>query len=710
MKAPSPSQPFLCLCNSFAPSNATASLLSRPPRFVPTPTKSPHAAIRFFINDLIRKVQWRSILHDRSKPSRFTTRTFRPPPTASIDPNLLRRCNKLREAVNSCLSSCSACFPRTNLNIDEVTELERLRSDPSLTVAPADKGGKWVILSAPNYIAEAERQLSNETRYTPTNSNVDLFTKQRLEALLLKLRRSGFISNREWKALLPPKPFQQRRFFALPKIHKDSWPGPEKPPLRPIVSDVNSVSRACASLIEHFLAPIAQSSSSYLRDSQHLLALLCDFRLFSPSLFLTMDVTDLYNNIPIAEGIAAVSRAFLQHPDPRRPDLTLLSMLHLLLTRNCFSFNGRQYLQLQGTPMGAAFSGSLANIYMTEWETKCLNLTPCPRFWGRFIDDIFGIWDLDSDSLRAFHSLINTIDPNIQVSLAFNAQSIRFLDLELYRTAQLTIGYRIGFKPTDSHLILPPDSHHPKHVFRGVLLGQVLRWASKSSTYEDFRRTKATVFPYWKRQGYSRAALRQAVATAFQRTRQQPSAWTPGFYPCANNCNVCQHGLPTRRFTDTQTNNAYILFHRLFCDDPNTVYIVSCSSCSKQYVGQTSRPLRRRIAEHLSDIVASRNTPVGLHFTTCGLQNFFFFAIERVPDQARRLQREASWIERLHTLQPHGINRVEQSAPPPPVLVLPHSLCGDKIANLAKATLGDVTALTCTKRRSRNLLSALRTL
>jgi hypothetical protein len=121
-----------------------------------------------------------------------------------------------------------------------------------------------------------------------------------------------------------------------------------------------------------------------------------------------------------------------------------------------------------------------------------------------------------------------------------------------------------------------------------------------------------------------------------------------------------------------------------------------------QYVGQTNRTLKRRISEHLSDVSNHRRTPVGLHFRTCGIDGFSFFAIEGVPNNSKRLQREAKWIARIHSLHPRGMNFMEQSFPPPPVLVLPHSNCGDRVASLAKATFTDVT---CTKRRSANLLS-----
>ncbi len=145
----SPAQlPFISLCSSFTTTQTTSSLLSRPPRFVPTPSKCPHLSIRFFVKDFIRKVQWRSLLHGNTKKSRFTIRSSRHPPIARIDSGLIKRCHKLLAAVNTTLRNCSSCYSRPNLTTNEAKELQRLQQDPSLTVAPADKGGKWVLLSS----------------------------------------------------------------------------------------------------------------------------------------------------------------------------------------------------------------------------------------------------------------------------------------------------------------------------------------------------------------------------------------------------------------------------------------------------------------------------------------------------------------------------------------------------------------------------------
>ena len=252
------------------------------------------------------------------------------PPRGCVDTRVLQACHRLQVAVRSCLEHCSCCFPSENLNAEERLELERLRSDASIVILPADKGGKWTIMPRPKYLAETERQLSDTTQYRETSENLDGVMGRRLTSNLKQLQATGFIKRKELLALLPPPDARPRRFYLRPKIHKEVWPDPEMLPGRPIVSDVGSVSRPCASLVEHFLAPIAQAAPSYLRDSHHLLPLLLDVNLCDDSLFFTMDVASLYNNIPVEGGLQAVSDAFLEHKDTRRPDLSILSILRLL--------------------------------------------------------------------------------------------------------------------------------------------------------------------------------------------------------------------------------------------------------------------------------------------------------------------------------------------------------------------------------------------
>ena len=450
-----------------------SSLFRKPPKFIPTPGGCCHKRVFSGVLDLLRKYKWRVILSHRERPpSRFVSVSSAHPPPELVPVHVTRKCQLVFNAVSSFLRKCEHCYPPDNLSCHERFELERLICEDSLVISPADKGGKWMILPKENYDNEAYRQLSNDAFYRPIDNSTADFTRGRLNNLLCFLYRSRFLSLRELRALRPPSEPASRHFYMLPKLHKTVWPDALMPPGRPIISDTGSVSRRCADFVEHFLSPLARLSRSYVRDSLHVISIVQDFVLPRDAIFFTMDVASLYTNIPTEEGIAAVSRSFKEHSDPRRPDLSVLSILRLLLYTNDFVFRGERFLQVNGTAMGCAFGASYANIFLNAWEEKFFKCQRAPLLWLRFIDDIFGVWTHGAESLTAFHDLVNATHPRIQVTLTSSPTSIRFLDLELYRLHD-RISYRVGFKATDSFRLLPFDSFHPPSVFDSVTYARI---------------------------------------------------------------------------------------------------------------------------------------------------------------------------------------------------------------------------------------------
>ena len=437
-------------------------------------------------------------------PCRFQYKSVKQPPDELVSPQVLKTCHTIRSALFSIISSCENCFPvPDNLSLEARRTVELLQSNPEVIVTPVDKGGVWMVLPRDEYVAEAHRQLSDTNFYAAVSTDLSSFTKQRLANFLNILYKKAFISLREFKALEPPCNPRDREFYLLPKAHKSEWTFPSMPPGRPIVSDTGSISRRCASLLEHFLSPLAKQARSYIRDSLHLISFLDSVHVSPGTILFTMDIASLYTNIPTDDGIAAVSRAFLKFPDPKRPDLTLLSMLRLLLTSNDFTFLSQRFLQLQGTAMGCAFGASYANIFLSEWEDQIYAFQNAPTHWFRFIDDCLGVWNSSESELVKFHRFVNDLHPNIKVDLVFNYSSIRFLDLELYFSGIFLL-YKIGFKKTDNHSLLSPTSFHPPHVFRSILFSQVYRWMTRSATYADFSHTKSIVQRRWREQGYTK--------------------------------------------------------------------------------------------------------------------------------------------------------------------------------------------------------------
>ena len=99
------------------------------------------------------------------------------------------------------------------------------------------------------------------------------------------------------------------------------------------------------------------------------------------------------------------------------------------------------------------------------------------------------------------------------------------------------------------------------------------------------------------------------------------------------------------------------------CTTENVVYLISCSSCNKQYVGETKGPLNKRMNGHRDDWRHRRfeRSPTAEHFHSADhdfLSNASVCCLEHNKewsDSTRKL-RESYWIRRLNTLCPFGIN------------------------------------------------------
>ena len=252
-----------------------------------------------------------------------------------------------------------------------------------------------------------------------------------------------------------------------------------------------------------------------------------------------------------------------------------------------------------------------------------------------------------------------------------------------------------------------PSSYHPPHVFKSILFGQVLRWATHSSTYEDFKCTKAVVQSKWRQQGYSRSKIREAVRNVFKLTLQTPDSWETGFFPCT--CFICSFGVHCKFVVNMFNNNTYQIVHRLTCVSVNVIYLIMCKNCKIYYVGQTSRTLSRRISDHVYNIRAFYRTSVSEHFNngTCTLSDFTFTALEHCPTERKRLQKENQWITRLRTLAPLGLNQ-ELNKQDRLHLVVPYSACSQKVTRFCRTQLRNVIN-TCSSFKSdvnlRGLLS-----
>ena len=113
-------------------------------------------------------------------------------------------------------------------------------------------------------------------------------------------------------------------------------------------------------------------------------------RLLPTTLFVTIDVADLYTMIPRQGALEALMRFLVQHLYRGRISSLsindIMRMARLVLDTNYFAYKDKYYLQVRGGAMGSAFTMVLANIYMWEWEQSLIeHQQACGELYGRSV-------------------------------------------------------------------------------------------------------------------------------------------------------------------------------------------------------------------------------------------------------------------------------------------------------------------------------------
>ena len=94
------------------------------------------------------------------------------------------------------------------------------------------------------------------------------------------------------------------------------------------------------------------------------------------------------------------------------------------------------------------------------------------------------------------------------------------------------------------------------------------------------------------------------------------------------------------------------------CNTNGVVYMLTCSYCNKQYVGETGRKLKERIKEHITNRNNNEKT-IGTHYNLPGHQKAYFKVqiLERVIPNTKfyRLVRKSFRMKKLDIMTPLGL-------------------------------------------------------
>ena len=145
----------------------------------------------------------------------------------------------------------------------------------------------------------------------------------------------------------------------------------------------------------------------------------------------------------------------------------------------------------------------------------------------------------------------------------------------------------------------------------------------------------------------------------------------PGSFRCGQDCATCPYitnGLTHYTFFSTGATRQ--IKSHITCNTKNLIYMIQCNRCHLQYIGETKRRLKDRFNEHRRSVdktnIQSKPTTVAEHFLSH--PNHYHTDMQLIPleiihssrDSIRKA-RESFLIDLGRTLEPHGMNRRDES-------------------------------------------------
>ena len=393
----------------------------------------------------------------------------------------------------------------------------------TLTIKPADKNLGIVLMNTEDYISQCLLHLTDQKTYRTTPSYPKDNIQRELHNLIITFKEQ---LHKRLETYLSEGPQHPRipQFYGIPKMHKKFQ---HLPPMRPIVSQSSSLLSPSTQFIDHVLQPLANIYPDYIPNSTALILRLQDLVVPDDAILVTVDVTNLYPSIPQSECLNIIHTEMHKHSHLFTFDPNFITrLLHININYNYFNFGNHTFQQVRGTAMGAAFSPTIANIFLSTIIRSFLLTQPIhPLAIARYIDDIFIIWTNTTETLTTFLNNLNSFHPNLCFTHEHSTTSVDFLDLTIYKGPDFPITNILDLKtfqkPRNLYQYLHYKSSHQNQVFKSIIRGECIRYTRTNTTEATYR---AMIYMFKQRllkRGYPETLVNRVIHTVNYSDRQK---------------------------------------------------------------------------------------------------------------------------------------------------------------------------------------------
>ncbi|XP_044761653.1 uncharacterized protein LOC123318931 [Coccinella septempunctata] len=493
--------------------------------------------------------------------------------------------------------------------------MKYLKQHPGLLVVRADKGNVTVLMDKTQYKELVDTLLQDEQYYKQLTRDPTTSMQNKCNAVIKSLVNKGYITQTQGKRLYNYNSVPAR-FHGLPKIHKPTLT------IRPIISCINTPSSKLSVFISDILSKYLSASSSiyFIEDSFSFADLINDFQLPDNYVIISLDVISLFNNISLDLAVSAIeSKWQLINNHTTIPKEEFLSIINFLFTSNYFVFDGIFYLQILGSPMGSNSSSPIADIVMDFILDNVLSDVPFHiPFIKKYVDDI--ICAVPEEQVNYLLEKFNNHHRRVQFTLEKETdRSVPFLDTKVIRLPDNRLILDWYRKPTSSGRYIHYLSNHTHGQKVNLVLGlknRIRRIAHPSLRTQNLE----ILFQLMLENGYPRGLLNRLIHSSTHsgqpRNEHRGASTTIDLNLTYASLPLIK-GMTNALISLLKTPNIKLIpkpefkidrLHSRIKDSVSTfhksgvIYSVPCSMCNEIYIGQTSQQLKKRLAQHRSDI------------------------------------------------------------------------------------------------------------
>jgi len=335
-------------------------------------------------------------------------------------------------------------------------------------------------------------------------------------------------------------------------------------------------------------------------------------------IFATIDVDNMYSNIPCDEALEALGNRLTESKQFNNDEIKdILNMVGEIIKQNYYEWNGNIYHDPKGLPMGGPLSALLAEIFLQKFEESHILNNKNPhhskiKFYCRYVDDAIFLLRCTKRQAKQLLIYLNSIHETIKFKLETeNNHEIHFLDVKVIKNGE-TVRFGIYHKPTQTDLVIPKDSNHPYAYKMSAFRAMINRLLSFNLSPEEYEKEKLIIKQIALNNGYDHSLIDNMIRkTKLNKIKNSPKnaesnktyipfTYTGVFSETIGNI-FKRHDIQPGYKIKNKNLFSSSSGKKVTKENMKGVYMVECNSgaqCDKKYIGFTNRNFHSRFKEH----------------------------------------------------------------------------------------------------------------